>query len=119
MVFFGSDKKPSRRIFKYIGQATNNVAEYMGLIYALQAAEQAKIKRVLVKTDSQLLARQVAGQYRVRNSELIRLHGIVQNLRSGFEECRVEHIPREQNKEADRLAGEAVKSRSSKDSGQK
>ncbi len=93
---------------RYIGETTNNVAEYLALIYALQHAAIRRYDDVHVRTDSQLMARQFDGQYKVKNPELIRLHGLVQHLAEGFQSCQVEHVPREQNKEADRLAGLAV-----------
>lgn len=97
---------------RYIGETTNNVAEYLALIYALQHAALQRYEEILVRTDSQLMARQFDGQYQVKNSELIRLHGLVKHLADGFKECRVEHVPREQNKHADKLAGQAVTRRS-------
>ena len=99
------------RLYKYIGHATNNVAEYTALIYALQAALIRRARRVHVRMDSELVARQMAGVYRVREESLRGLHEQCRHLVGGFEAWRIESIPREQNTEADRLAGLAVAAR--------
>ncbi len=95
----------------YLGETTNNVAEYLALIYALQEAAFAGYTRVTVKSDSELLVKQVSGQYKVRDERLQLLHGVAQHLITGFEQCRVDHVPRTQNRAADRLATEAVTQR--------
>ena len=100
--------KPLREFSKYLGETTNNVAEYLALVYALQEALQAGYAALTVKTDSELLARQVNGQYRVRDGQLRLLHDLALHLVQGFRQCRVEHIPRTENRLADRLAGQAV-----------
>lgn len=98
-----------RQFSKYLGETTNNVAEYLALIYGLHEALREGCSRLTVKTDSELLARQISGQYRVREPHLRLLYDLAVYLKEGFASCRVIHIPREQNKAADRLAGEAVK----------
>ena len=100
-----------RQFAQYIGETTNNVAEYLALVYALQEALQAGYTAVTVKTDSELLARQINGRYKVRDPQLKLLHDLARHLIGGFARCTVEHIPREENALADRLAGDAVKSR--------
>ena len=102
---------PGRQLSKYIGETTNNVAEYLALVYALQEALRVGYTDVTVKTDSELLARQVNGEYRVRNGQLKLFHDLAMDLIRGFRACRVQHIPRTQNAQADRLAGQAVKRR--------
>ena len=97
-----------RQFSKYLGETTNNVAEYLALVYALQEALQAGYAALTVKTDSELLARQVNGQYRVRDGQLRLFHDLALHLAQGFRQCRVEHIPRTENRLADRLAGQAV-----------
>ena len=97
-----------RQFSKYLGETTNNVAEYLALVYALQEAMRAGYAALTVKTDSELLARQVNGQYRVRDAQLRLFHDLVLHLAQGFRQCRVEHIPRTENRLADRLAGQAV-----------
>ena len=99
------------RLYKYIGHATNNVAEYTALVYALQAALIRGARRVHVRMDSELVARQMAGTYRVREESLRGLHHQCRHLVSGFDTWRIDAIPREANADADRLAGLAVAAR--------
>lgn len=97
-----------RELAIYLGEATNNVAETCALILALQTALQMGHSRVTVWTDSELLARQVTGVYRVKDRSLQWLHALIQNLRQGFELFEIQHVPRERNRKADRLANRAV-----------
>jgi ribonuclease HI len=96
-----------------IGTATNNVAEYRGLIAGLEAALALEAKRVEVRMDSELVVRQVIGRYRVRNPGLVPLHRRVLALRPRFDEVVFKHVPREQNRLADSLANQALDSPSS------
>ena len=91
-----------------IGVATNNVAEYRAALAGLEAAAELGATHVLLRSDSRLLVEQLSGRFRVKNPTLIRLHGEVRKLMSQFAEVRFEHIPREQNREADRLANRGV-----------
>ena len=100
--------QPLWRFSKYLGQTTNNVAEYLALIYALQEAWRRDCRRLIIKTDSELLTRQMSGQYRVRDAQLRLLHDVATHLREGFAHCAIVHVPRTANTLADRLAGEAV-----------
>jgi ribonuclease HI len=91
-----------------LGVATNNVAEYEAAIEGLRQAVRAGARRVLLRADSRLLIEQLAGRFRVKNPTLIRLHTEARSLARRFEEVRYEHIPRERNREADRLANRGV-----------
>ena len=91
-----------------LGRTTNNVAEYLALVYALQAAQQHGIRRLAVKTDSELLARQIMGQYKVRDATLRLFHDLAQHAFQGLLQWSIVHIPREQNAQADRLASQAA-----------
>ncbi len=91
-----------------LGEATNNVAESCALIVALQEALRRGTRRVTVETDSQLLARQVTGAYRVKDRQLRWLHVLIQHLLPSFSRFEIRHIPREENRQADRLASRAV-----------
>jgi ribonuclease HI len=91
-----------------LGVTTNNVAEYRGLIAALEAALALGARRVEVRMDSELLVRQAIGRYRVKNPGLIPLHNRVLNLRGRFDEVVFRHVPRAQNKHADALANQAL-----------
>ncbi|MBN1586529.1 MAG: ribonuclease HI family protein [Candidatus Omnitrophica bacterium] len=106
-----SEGKVLHRFKKYLGHSTNNVAEYSALIWALKKAHSLKLQRVLVYTDSQLVAKQVQGEYRVKDEKLKDLVMDVWGLAKSFESFAVVHVPRAQNKEADRLANEALDAR--------
>jgi len=94
-----------------LGQATNNVAEYRSLTLVLRKSIELKIARLVVYTDSELLYRQLTGRYRVRNQRLKDLFAEVRELLKHFKTFSIKHIPREQNREADRLAQAARRPR--------
>ena len=102
---------------EYIGEATNNIAEYRALAAALARMKQLGAGEVTVYSDSELAVRQIAGEYRVKNEGLKPLYTEVMNLLTGFSSYHVIHIPREQNALADRLANKAVKKHSEKKPG--
>lgn len=93
---------------KYIGRETNNVAEYYGLIAALDYATANGIRRLHVRSDSELMVRQMQGSYRVKSTELRPLHERALKLARSLERFRIEHVRREQNAEADRLVNLAL-----------
>lgn len=92
----------------YLGEATNNVAEACALLVALQEALALGCRRVQVSTDSELLAHQVSGDYRVKDKELQWLHALIRNFIQVFDRFEIRHVPREKNRKADRLANRAV-----------
>ena len=96
------------RIGKPIGIATNNAAEYHGLIAALDYAAHHGIRRMRVRSDSELLVNQMNGLYRVRSLDLKPLRERAAKLANQFEYIAIEHVPREMNREADALANEAL-----------
>ena len=93
---------------KTLGLQTNNFAEYMAVVKGLQIALDNQASEVILKSDSQLLIRQLLGQYRVKKATLIPLFKKCKQLLSQFESFQLEHIPRELNQEADRLANQAL-----------
>jgi ribonuclease HI len=95
-------------IGKYFGRATNNVAEYYALIAALDAAQSRGVERLLIRSDSELLVRQMQGRYKVKSADLRPLHERAQKLARGFGYFAIEHVPREQNSEADALVNRAL-----------
>jgi ribonuclease HI len=107
-VVFDAEGRERHRTAATIGIATNNVAEYRGLIAGLEAALALGARRVEARLDSELLVRQVTGRYKVRNPGLVPLHRRVLNLRSQFDEVVFRHVPRDQNRLADRLANQAL-----------
>jgi ribonuclease HI len=91
-----------------LGIATNNVAEYRGLIAALQWAVDHNVTAITVKGDSLLIIEQMRGNYKVKNEGLKPLHLQARMLVMQIGNVRFEHVPREQNKEADRLSNVAM-----------
>jgi probable phosphoglycerate mutase len=91
-----------------LGTATNNVAEYQGLLAALRHAAESGHRELLVRSDSELLVKQMRGEYRVKNPGLQPLHREASSLAARFDRVRFEHIPRAKNAEADRLANLAM-----------
>ena len=91
-----------------IGVATNNVAEYRALLAGLARAAELGATSVSVRSDSRLLVEQVAGRFRVKNPTLQVLHQQARELLRGFRRWDVRHVPREKNRDADRLANEGV-----------
>ena len=87
----------------HIGEATNNQAEYHALIQALQTAQQMGCTEVMVKGDSQLVVKQVQGEWSVNDSELRTLWKRVTELAEKFEDFDIQHVPREANGDANRL----------------
>src|SRR6266404_2138694 len=96
------------KLKKYIGRMTNNVAEYYGLIAALDYAESHSVRAIRVESDSELLVKQMRGQYKVKSEDLRPLFERAQKMSKTFDSFRIEHVYREQNREADALANEAL-----------
>ncbi len=97
-----------RGLCRYIGTATNNVAEYLALIEGLTAVSEWKSDRVEVYLDSKLVVEQVRGNYRVKNAALAPLHARVMQLIGALPEVEIRHVEREKNKGADALANRAI-----------
>ena len=98
-----------KNISRHIGNTTNNVAEYSALIYALQEALILKADRLRIWTDSELLYKQIRGQYKVRHTNLKPLYEQIKHLISGLSEFEIHHISRNHNVGADKLASQAAK----------
>ncbi|HSE84092.1 MAG TPA: ribonuclease HI family protein [Thermodesulfobacteriota bacterium] len=96
------------RIKKFLGTLTNNQAEYKALIAALEAARELKKNHLKIYTDSLLLANQINGNWRVSNPHITPLHKRAKELIAEFKYVEVNHVPRELNREADKLANEAI-----------
>ncbi len=110
------DAKGAERaaLYGYLGRASNNVAEYQALIHALRWALQQGERRVAVFSDSELGVRQVEGRYKVKHPDMIPLHREATSLLRRFEAASVSHVRREQNRDADRLANQALDLKASK-----
>jgi ribonuclease HI len=99
---------------KYIGRMTNNVAEYYGLIAALDYAQSHGVRALRVESDSELLVRQMRGHYKVKSPDLRPLFERAKKMSQTFDSFRIDHVYREQNAEADALANEALDETSGK-----
>ena len=91
-----------------LGRATNNVAEWTAVRLALEEARNLGATRVDLRMDSELVARQITGIYRVKHPDLKPIHAAVMALLSGFDGYTIGHVPRELNKDADRLSNVAI-----------
>ena len=97
-----------------IGETTNNVAEYQAVIFALKKAKhllskaKAKVAEIEVRTDSELLTKQINGQYKIKEKDLQLLFVEIWNLKLDFKKVGFVQIPREENKAADRLVNQAL-----------
>ena len=105
-------KNPSGEVLDTIGMtigvSTNNVAEYTALILAMQEALMRGAKKLSIFTDSELVAKQWSGEYRIKDASLKVLFILASHLKKGFQTLSVSHVPREQNKLADEAANRAL-----------
>lgn len=108
VVIRSQDGTPLVTIGQFIGRATNNVAEYRALILALEKARELGAKRIQVRGDSELIVKQMRGEYRVKNADLKELYDQAQDLIYQFEDSRIDHNLRDKNKLADKLANLAM-----------
>ena len=119
-VVIGDSSTSSGQVKKYkeyIGETTNNVAEYKAVIFALKKAKQilgkdtAKKTALAIHVDSELLYKQTRGEYKIMEEHLQPLFIEIWNLKQDFVDVNFFHVPREQNKEADKLVNEALDER--------
>jgi ribonuclease HI len=96
------------RLGHYLGRQTNNVAEYQGLLLGLRHALELGAREVEVRADSQLMIRQLKGEYAVRNTALKPLHAEALRLLRGFSRYDLQHVPREENALADEMSNRAI-----------
>lgn len=96
------------RLKKYIGHNTNNVAEYFGLIAALDYAQAHGITGLRVESDSELMVKQIRGQYKVKSGDLRPLYERAKKMTQALQSFRIEHVYREQNSEADALVNQIL-----------
>jgi len=112
----GEGKRISE-VSRYLGHKTNNQAEYWALLLGLREAKRRGGESVHVFTDSELIERQVKALYRVKDADLKVLHQRVIQQVKAFTSFEIESIPREQNREADRLANQAIERRMLREKG--
>lgn len=107
-VIYNNKKEKLVEISKYLGETTNNQAEYRALIIALKKAKDLGAKELDIFLDSELVVKQLNREYKVKNKDLAPLFLEVYNLSLNFSKITFTHIYREKNQEADRLANEAM-----------
>ena len=108
VVIMNEQKKIVAQVSKYIGEVTNNQAEYQALLAALEKAKQLGARELEVFLDSELLVKQLNRQYRVKDKDLALLFVKVYNAVLGFKKVIFKHIRRELNFEADELVNQAI-----------
>lgn len=108
VVLLDDNNKKVEEISRYIGTATNNVAEYLAAIYGLQEAAYLKARKVVLNVDSQLVARQLKGDYKVKDQTLRKFFDLALNLFRMFDNIEIKEVPREENKDADALVNKAL-----------
>lgn len=107
-IIFLKDDKEIKRIGRYIGKNTNNVAEYTALIFALLEAIKSQEKEIEVFSDSALLVNQIKGTFKIKNPGLKGLHAICKYMLDSFSAFTINSIPREENKLADSIANDVL-----------
>lgn len=105
-----TDGRVLKALKKYLGRATNNVAEYSALLVALKGAADLGCREIEILADSELLVKQINGVYKVRSEDIRPLYEEAVSLLKGFKSYKVRHVYREQNSAADALANEAIDS---------
>lgn len=111
-VVIADDKgKILKEYSRYLGEATNNQAEYEAVIFALQKAKQLKYKNIEIRVDSELIYYQLTGKYKIKDPDLQPLFIKAWNLRLDYDKVDIKIIPREQNKKADKLVNQELDSR--------
>ncbi len=95
-------------LFEYLGEMTNNQAEYSALIMALSEAKRLGATELSIYADSELMVRQIKGEYKVKNEGLKPLFGEAVKALRAIKHYTIQHLPREKNKEADKLANRAI-----------
>ena len=108
VAIFDKDSNLINEACDYLGVATNNIAEYKALILGLRLSIKYNAKKILFKSDSELMVKQIKGEYKVKNAQLKLLFAEVKDLFKKLPNWEIMHVPREENKEADLLANKGV-----------
>ncbi|PWU25235.1 MAG: ribonuclease H, partial [Candidatus Rokuibacteriota bacterium] len=101
------------RANEYIGETTNNVAEYRAVLLGLDRARSLGVRHLEIVNDSELIARQLTGQYRVKKEDLRLLHAQARQALDAFDRWSIRTVRREKNEDADALVNEAIDARAS------
>ena len=108
VVILNDRKKKIKELYKYIGETTNNIAEYNAILLGLEEAVNLKANDVVIYMDSELVARQLNGEYKVKDSNIKFLFEKILGILKKFNSFEIKHIERSKNKEADKLANKAI-----------
>jgi len=108
VVVRAEDRTPLVTLGRFIGRATNNVAEYRALITAMEEAKKLGAKKIIIRGDSELIIKQMKGEYRVKHPDMKMLYEEAQSLIAEFDEAKIEHNLRHKNELADKLANLAM-----------
>ncbi|MFA4942654.1 MAG: ribonuclease HI family protein [Patescibacteria group bacterium] len=108
VVFYNEEREMIKEYSDFLGVATNNQAEYKAVILALKKAHELEAEELHFYLDSELVVKQLRGEYKVKNKDLASLFLEIHNLSINFKKILYTHVRRELNKEADRLANEAM-----------
>ena len=108
IVILDKEGRQVGKVSSYIGRRTNNYAEYAALIRALKIAIYFKTSELKIRTDSELIVKQLRGEYKVKNENIRKLYDEAASLVKKIKRCTIEHVPRTQNEKADYLARRAV-----------
>ncbi|MCM8766215.1 MAG: ribonuclease HI family protein [Candidatus Omnitrophica bacterium] len=109
VVMYDRNKKMIKKFGKFIGETTNNVAEYLALLCGLEEALNLGAEKIKINLDSELLVKQIQGEYRVKDPLLRSLFEKLAELLPKFKDIEIKNIPRGKNKEPDRVANQAIK----------
>lgn len=108
IVILDANKHKIKEFYKYLGNTTNNIAEYNALVYGLQEVLALGAEEIVINLDSELVAQQLKGVYRVKNANIKPLFEQAVNMLNKFNKVEVKHIDRKENKDADKLANKAI-----------
>ena len=108
VVILDQSGKRIKEVAKYIGETTNNIAEYNALLYGLEEALILRADEITINMDSELVAKQLTGDYRVKDLNIRPLFERALNMLKSFKNFEVRHIDRSKNKEADKLVNKAI-----------
>lgn len=108
VVIYQQGKKEPKKYSKFLGEMTNNQAEYEAVLYAMQLAKQIKPEEIDFYLDSELLVGQLSREFKIKNIELGKYFVKIWNSSQSFKKINYNYIPREENKEADRLVNQAI-----------
>ena len=108
VAIFDKDSNLINEVCDYLGMATNNIAEYKALILGIKLSMKYNAKKILFKSDSELMVKQIKSEYKVKNAQLKILFTEAQGLLKELPNWKIIHVPREENREADLLANKGI-----------